>query len=148
MALKEKLREDLKHAMRQKDKVRLRTLRMALAEIKFQEVEKGAELNDADVTAVLQKEAKKRREMLEELARVDRPELTAAEQAELAILIEYLPQQLGREEITELARQVIADLGAEGPRQMGLVMRTLMPQVKDQADGKLVNQVVRELLSD
>ncbi len=147
MTLKERLREDLTHAMRQKDAVRKRTLRMALTEIKLLEVEKGEELNDAEVDAVLQKEAKKRREMLDELTRVDRPDLEAAERAELAVLVEYLPKQLGREEIAELARQVIAEVGAEGPGQMGQVMRALMPRVKGQADGKLVGQVVRELLS-
>jgi len=147
MTLKERLREDLTHAMRQKDAVRKRTLRMALTEIKLLEVDKGEELNDAEVDAVLQKEAKKRREMLDELTRVDRPDLEAAEQAELAVLVEYLPKQFGRDEIAELARQVIAEVGAEGPGQMGQVMRVLMPRVKGQADGKLVGQVVRELLS-
>jgi uncharacterized protein YqeY len=148
MTLKERLQNDLKHAMRQKDEVRKRTLRMALAAIKNQEIEARGELSDADVAAILQKEAKKRRETLDELARVDRPELVAAEQAELGVLTEYLPKQLGREDIADLARQIIADVGAEGPRQMGQVMRVLMPQLKGQADGKLVNEVVRELLSN
>jgi uncharacterized protein YqeY len=147
MTLKERLRDDLKHAMRQKDEVRKRTLRLALAEIKNQEIEIRQELDDDGVNAILQKEAKKRRETLDELTRVDRPELKAAEQAELEILGEYLPQQLGREEIAELARQAIAEVGAESPRQMGEVMRALMPKTQGQADGKLVSQVVRELLS-
>jgi uncharacterized protein YqeY len=147
MTLKQRLQDDLKRAMRAKDALRKRTLRLALAEIKNREIEVRGELSDADVAAVLQKEAKQRRETLEELTQVDRPELVASEQAELEVLKEYLPQQLGREEIADLARQVIADLGAEGPRQMGRVMGALMPQLKGQADGKLVNQVVRELLS-
>jgi len=147
MTLKQRLQDDLKSAMRAKDALRKRTLRLALAEIKNREIEVRGELSDADVAAVLQKEAKQRRETLEELAQVDRPDLVASEQAELEVLTEYLPQQLGREEIADLARQVIADLGVEGPRQMGRVMGALMPQLKGQADGKLVNQVVRELLS-
>ena len=147
MTLKERLQNDLKHAMRQRDEVRKRTLRMALAAIKNQEIEARGELSDADVAAILQKEAKQRHETLDELAGVDRPDLFAAEQAELEVLTEYLPKQLGREEIADLARQVIADVGAEGPRQMGQVMRVLMPQLKGRADGKLVNEVVRELLS-
>jgi uncharacterized protein YqeY len=147
MTLKQRLQDDLKRAMRAKDALRKRTLRLALAEIKNREIEVRGELSDADVAAVLQKEAKQRRETLEELTQVDRPELVASEQAELEVLKEYLPQQLGRAEIADLARQVIADLGAEGPRQMGRVMGALMPQLKGQADGKLVNQVVRELLS-
>ena len=148
MALKGRLQEDLKRAMREKDQVRLRTLRLALAAIKNSEIEVRGELSDADVAAILQREAKQRRETLDELEQVHRPELAASEQAELEILTEYLPKQLGREEIAELARQVIAELNAEGPRQMGLVMRTMMAQLKGQADGKLVSQVVRELLSD
>jgi uncharacterized protein YqeY len=148
MNLKQRLQEDLKGAMRAKDQVRLRTLRLALAAIKNREIEVRGELSDADVAAILQREAKQRRETLDELEQVDRPELAASEQAELEILTEYLPQQLGREEIADLVRQVIADLNAEGPRQMGLVMRTMMAQLKGQADGKLVSQVVRELLSD
>ncbi len=147
MTLKGRLRDDLKHAMRQKDEVRKRTLRLALAEIKNQEIEIRQELDDDGVNAILQKEAKKRRETLDELTRVDRPELKAAEQAELEILGEYLPQQLGREEIAELARQAIAEVGAESPRQMGQVMRALMPKTQGQADGALASQVVRELLS-
>ncbi len=147
MTLKQQLQDDLKSAMRERDDVRKRTLRMALTEIRIKEVEVRGELTDADVLAVLQKEAKQRRETLAELDQVDRPELTASEQAELEILEEYLPQQLSREEIEDLARQVIVDVNAEGPRDMGQVMRTLMPQVKGRADGKLVNQVVRELLS-
>jgi uncharacterized protein YqeY len=148
MDLKQRLQEDLKGAMRAKDQVRLRTLRLALAAIKNREIEVRGELSDADVAAILQREAKQRRETLDELEQVDRPELAASEQAELEILTEYLPKQLGREEIADLVRQVIADLNAEGPRQMGLVMRTMMAQLKGQADGKLVSQVVRELLSD
>jgi len=148
MPLKQQLRDDLKRAMRAKDQVRLRTLRMALAAIKNKEVEVMGELSDADVAAILQREAKQRRETLAELEHVDRPELAEAEQAELEILTEYLPKQLGRDEIAELAGQVIAELNAEGPAQMGLVMRTMMKELKGQADGKLVNQVVRELLSN
>jgi uncharacterized protein YqeY len=147
MSLKQRLQDDLKHAMREKDEVRKRTLRLALAAIKNEEIEVRGELSDADVAVVLQKQAKQRRETLEELLGVERPDLVASEQAELEVLKEYLPKQFSRDEIADLARQVIADLSAEGPRQMGQVMGTLMPQLKGQADGKLVSQVVRELLS-
>lgn len=148
MTLKQQLQDDLKRAMREQDEVRKRTLRMALAAIKNKEVEVQRELDDADVAAILQKEAKQRHETLDELRQVERPDLVAAEQAELDVLTEYLPQQLGQDEIAALARQVISDLNATGPRQMGQVMGVLMPQLKGQADGKLVSQVVRELLSN
>ncbi len=148
MSLKQRLQDDLKHAMREKDDLRKRTIRMALAEIKNKEIDARGELSDADVAAVLQKEAKRRRETLDELVQVDRPDLVASEQAELEVLVEYLPKQLSRDDIAGLARQVIAELNAEGPQQMGQVMRSLMSQLKGQADGKLVNQIVRELLSN
>jgi uncharacterized protein YqeY len=147
MTSKQQLQDDLKDAMRAQDEVRKRTLRLALTSIKIKEVEARGELTDADVTAVLQKEAKQRRETLDELDQVDRPDLTAAQQAELKILEAYLPQQLAREELEELARQAIADANADSPSDMGQVMRILMPQVKGRADGKLVSQVVREQLS-
>lgn len=148
MTLKQQLQDDLKRAMREQDEVRRRTLRMALAAIKNKEVEVQRELDDADVAAILQKEAKQRHETLDELRQVDRPDLVAAEQAELDVLTEYLPEQLGRDEVAALARQVIDDLNATEPRQMGQVMGVLMPQLKGQADGRLVSQVVRELLSN
>ena len=147
MTSKQQLQDDLKDAMRAQDEVRKRTLRLALTSIKIKEVEVRGELTDADVAAVLQKEAKQRRETLDELDQVDRPDLAAAQQAELEILEAYLPQQLTQEELEELARQAIADANAESPGDMGQVMRILMPQVKGRADGKLVSQVVREQLS-
>jgi uncharacterized protein YqeY len=147
MTSKQQLQDDLKDAMRAQDEVRKRTLRLALTSIKIKEVEVGVELTDTDVAAVLQKEAKQRRETLDELDQVDRPDLAAAQQAELEILEAYLPQQLTQEELEELARQAIADANAESPGDMGQVMRILMPQVKGRADGKLVSQVVREQLN-
>jgi uncharacterized protein YqeY len=148
MPLKQRLQDDLKRAMREKDQVTKRTLRLALAAIKNEEIEVRGELSDADVAVVLQKQAKQRRETLEELLEVDRQDLMASEQAELEVLEAYLPKQLSRDEITDLARQVITDLDAVGPRQMGQVMGTLMPQLRGKADGKLVSQVVRELLTN
>lgn len=148
MSLKQRLQDDLVHALREKDEVRKRTLRMALAAVKYREIEVMGELSDGDVGAVLQKEAKQRREMLEELAQAGRLESLASGQAEMDVLTEYLPNQLSREDIANLARQVIDDLNAEGPRQMGKVMGMVMAQLKGQADGKVVNQVVRELLGN
>ena len=144
MSLKQQLQDDLKAAMLARDELRKRTLRLTLAAVKNKEVEVRHALNDAEVAQVLQKEAKQRRETLDELARVDRPDLAAAE---LAVLEAYLPEQLDRDEIAEQARQVIDETGAAGPKDTGRVMGALMPRLKGRADGKLVNQVVRELLS-
>lgn len=147
MSLKQRLQEDLKDALRARDGRRKSVIRMALAAIVNAEIEHRGELDDTSVVAVLQKEARQRRDTIAELRQADRPDLLAEEEAELAILEVYLPSLLSREEIGEEARQVIAEVGATGVGQMGLVMRQLMPELKGRADGRLVNEVVRELLS-
>lgn len=149
MSLKQRLQEDLKKALRARDGRRKAVIRMALAEIVNAEVEleHNDELDDADVTAVLQKQARQRRDTISELRQVDRPDLLAEEEAQLVILERYLPRLLSREEVAEEARQVIAEVGAAGIGQMGPVMRQLMSKLKGQADGRVVNAVVRELLS-
>ena len=147
MSLKQQLQEDLKEALRARDERRKSVIRMALAAIVNAEVEHGGELDDAGVIAVMQKDARRRGDAISELRQVDRPGLLAAEEAELAILEEYLPRLLSREEIVEEARQVIAEVGATGMGQMGPVMRQLMAKLKGCADGRVVNAVVRELLS-
>lgn len=147
MSVKQRLQEDLKEALRARDERRKSAIRMALTAITYAEVEQGGDLDEASVAVVLQKEARSRRETIAELQQVDRPDLLAKEEAELAILEEYLPRLLSREEITAEARQVIEAVGATGLGQMGPVMGQLMPKLKGRADGHLVNQVVRELLS-
>ena len=147
MSLKQQLQEDLKEALRARDERRKSVIRMALAAIVNAEVEHGGELDDAGVIAVMQKDARRRGDAISELRQVNRPGLLAAEEAELAILEEYLPRLLSREEIVEEARQVIAEVGATGMGQMGPVMRQLMAKLKGCADGRVVNAVVRELLS-
>lgn len=151
MTIKAKLQDDLKAAMKSGDKRRLAVLRLTLAAIKNVETAEGrptrGDLTDAEVAVVLQTEAKRRRDTIAELEKADRPEMLADEKAELEALLEYLPQQIGREQIVQAARAVIAETGAQGPAQMGAVMKQLMAQLKGQADGKLVNEVVRELLT-
>jgi uncharacterized protein YqeY len=147
MGLKDKLKKDLKQALRSRDENKKLVIRMCLTAIQLAEVEHGGDLDDESIVAVLQKEAKKRRETVEELKTVDRPEMLAEEEAQLEILEAYLPRMLTRDEIAAEARAVIEAVGASSPRDMGAVMRELMPRVKGQADGRLVNQVVRELLS-
>jgi len=146
MSLKQRLQDDLREALRARDERRKSVIRMALAAITNAEIERG-DLDDADVTAVLQKQANQRRDTIAELKEADRPDLLAGEEAELDILKEYLPRLLSREEIAEEARQVITEVGATGMAQMGAVMRQLMSRLKGRADGRAVNEVVRELLS-
>jgi uncharacterized protein YqeY len=146
MALKEKLQQDLKSALRARDERRKSVIRLSLAAITNAEVRTG-ELDDTEVVAVLQTQANRRRDTIAELKEFERNDLLAEEEAELAILEEYLPDLLSREEITEEARKVIEAVGAAGPKQMGIVMGQLMPKLKGRADGRLVNEVVRELLA-
>ena len=152
MDLKQRLQDDLKAALRAGDERRKSVIRMALAAITNAEIEKGRqsgeiELDQDELVAVLQKQAKQRRETIEELEGVERPDLLAAEREELAILEEYLPEQLSREEIAEEARKVIEEVGATGMRDMGPVMGRLMSKLKGRVDGHTVKEVVRELLT-
>jgi uncharacterized protein len=151
MTLRTKIQDDIKAALKSGDKHRLAALRLTLASIKNVETAEGRatrdDLTDEQVAALLQTEVKRRRDTIAELEKVGRPQMLADEQAELQALLEYLPQQMSREQIVEAARAIIAQTGATGPAQMGIVMKQLMAQLKSQADGKLVSEVVRELLA-
>ena len=147
MSLKDKLTEDLKQAMRQGDEQRRSTLRLVMAAIKNAEIEKRRELEEGELLAIIAKEAKQRRESIAEFERGGRQDLVDREEAELQILLAYLPEQLSREEIEAQARQIIEEVEATSPAQMGQVMRQLMPLMQGKADGKLVSQVVKELLA-
>ena len=147
MSLKQQLYSDLKDSLRARDERRKSVIRMALAAITNAEIKHGGELDEASVAAVLRKEANRRRDTIAELRQVNRPDILTEEKAELTILEAYLPQLLSPEEIAQEARQVIAETGATGMGQMGPVMRQLMSRLKGRADGRLVNKVVREMLS-
>jgi uncharacterized protein YqeY len=147
MNLKENLTEDLKQAMRQGDERRKSTIRLVRAAITNAEIERGEELSDDEVLAIIAKQAKQRRESVTEFAKGGRQDLVDQEEEELQILLSYLPAQMSRDEIEVAARQVIAEVGATSMAQMGEVMRRLMPQLKGKADGSLVNQVVKEILT-
>jgi uncharacterized protein YqeY len=148
MSLKEQLNQELHEAMKARDARRRDTLRQVLTGINYLEVEVGHPLNDAEVLDVIRRDAKRHRESIEEFHKGGRQDLVEQERAELAILETYLPQQMGRAEIEALVRQAISELGVSGKAQAGLVMKHLMAQVKGRADGKLVNQVVQELLTN
>ncbi len=148
MGLKDQLNEDLKEALRSGDETRKRTLRSLLAAVKQVEVDTRPEggLDEAAILAVIQKEAKSRRESIADAQKAGRDDLVADNQAELSLIESYLPQRLTREELVELARAAIAEAGAASPKQLGAVMKLLAPRTQGRADGKLVNDVVRELL--
>ena len=147
MDLQDLFMADLKTALREQDAVRKSAIRMAIAALKNARVEKNADLTEDEVIAVLAKEVKQRRNAMAEFERAGRKDLVASELAELAVLEAYLPEALSEGELVELARQVIAETGANSPKQMGQVMGALMPRVRGRADGRQVSQIVRELLT-
>ncbi len=145
--LKEKLSDDLKQAMRSGDKVRRSVIRLVLAAIKNAEIARQAVLEDSDILGVIAKEARQRQESIEAFKQGNRHDLVAQEEAELAILQEYLPQQMTRDEIVAEARRIIEEVGAQGPGDKGKVMPKLIAQLKGRADGREINAAVTELLS-
>lgn len=146
MTIKDQLQADLKTAMLNKDDLRKDVIRYTLAALKYAEIAKNKPLDDADVAAVLATEVKRRRDTIAELETANRPKLLKHEQDQLEVLMAYVPKQMSREEVTAAAQKVIAELGMSGPQAMGDVMKRLMPELKGKADGKLINEVVRDLL--
>jgi uncharacterized protein YqeY len=145
--LQSRIDADLKQAMRERDevtKLTLRAVKTALTEARTSGAQH--ELSADEVLAVVQKEAKRRRDAAAEYERLGDATRAGAELVELAVLERYLPRQMSEAEVEVIARRVIAALDATSPKQMGAVMAALMPEVKGQADGKLVSQVVRRLL--
>ena len=146
MSTKTQLENDLKDAMRAGDDLRKRTLRMALSAIKLAEVEKGTPLDEPAVLAILQKEIKTQREAIADAERAGRPDLTTEAATQIRQLESYLPQPLTTAEIETLARTAIAEVGATSAREMGQVMKVLMPRIQGRAEGAQVSQIVRQLL--
>lgn len=136
----------LKEAMVNKDALRRDVIRMLLSAVKQVEIDSRKTLTSEEIVGVLQKEAKKRRDSIEEAERVGRAEIAEEEKVQLAILESFLPKQLSRDEIAVLVQDAIRESGAASAKEMGKVMAVLMPKVKGVADGKLVNEVVREFL--
>jgi uncharacterized protein YqeY len=144
--LKQKLSDDLKQAMKGGDTVKRNAIRLLMASIKNAEIARNANLGDADIFGVIAKEVRQRQESIESFKQGNRPDLVAKEEAEMAVLQGYLPQQMTREEILAAARGVIAEVGAQGPSDKGKVMPKLIAQLKGKADGRVINEVVTELL--
>jgi len=149
VTLKERLNEDMKEAMKAREagRERLSVIRLVRAAIKNAEIDRGHELSDEEVLEVLAREVKQRREAILEYQKVDRPDAVAALEREIAIVLGYMPQQMTADEIRALAREVVDQVGARDGKDIGKVMGALMPRVRGRADGKLVNQIVRELLA-
>jgi uncharacterized protein len=147
VTLHARLEAAMRDAMRARDERRTTTLRMALAAAHNLRIARGRELTDEEVTDVIGREVKQRRESIDVYRGAGRDDRAAAEEAEVAILSEFLPEQLTDDEIETLARAAIADTGASGPGDMGRVMGRLSPQTKGRADGRRVSEIVRSQLA-
>ena len=147
MSLKRKLTDDLKQAMKSGDEVKRSSIRLLMAAIKNAEIARQADLEDADILGIIAKEVRQRKESIAAFKQGNRQDLVAREETELAILEDYLPQQVTRDEIVEAARRIIEEVGAQGPGDKGKVMPRIIAQLKGRADGRDINAVVTELLA-
>ena len=145
--LKQKLTDNLKQAMRGGDKVRRSVIRLVMAAVKNAEIARHANLDDTDILGIIAKEVRQHQESIEAFRQGNRQDLVAQEEAELAVLKEYLPRQMTREEVIAAARQVIEEVGAQGPGDKRKIMPKLITQLKGRADGREINAVVTELLT-
>jgi uncharacterized protein YqeY len=145
--LKQKLGDDLKQALRGRDKVKCSVIRLVLAAMNNAEIARQAKLEDADIYGVIAKEIRQRKESIDAFKLGKRADLVAQEEAELAILQGYLPQQMTKEEIIAEAQKIIGEVGAQGPGDKGKVMPKLIARLKGKADGRVINEVVTELLT-
>ena len=146
MSLKKRLETDAKTALKSKDRVRLGLIRVVRAQVKNAEIAKKHELSEEETIEVVVSVVKARRESLDYAVKGNRSDLVLEAEQELQILADYLPQQLSEEEVQDIVQRAIRETGAESPKDMGLVMGIIMPQVKGRADGKLVNNLVRQYL--
>jgi uncharacterized protein YqeY len=146
MSVKKDLERDLLISLKNKDVIKKNTLRMALSSIKFTEVETGKELDDSTAFSILQKEIKTREETIAEAEKANRTEMIAPFEAEIVILKTYLPKELSDDELVILVKKAIEELNAGSIKEMGLVMKTLIPQVQGKASNDRMSKVVRDLL--
>lgn len=146
MSLGEQLEQDMKLAMRNKDKFKLSVIRMVRSSIKYVEIDQGSALTDEQVIDVLTREVKQRRDSLQEFENANRSDLTQNVRDEIKVLQKYLPEQLSEAEINKIVRETIKEIGAIKKSDMGKVMSALMPKVKGKADGKIVSKLVQDSL--
>ena len=147
MSLLQQLTADMVSAMKKRDKETLNVVRMLKAAVQNEQIELGHDLNNDEEVAVMAREYKQRKESLAEFEKADRDDLIEQTKKELAIVEKYMPQQLSKDDVEKIVSEVIATLGADSMKNFGQVMGAVMPKVKGRADGKLVNQVVKEQLN-
>lgn len=147
MSLAERLQQDMKSALKNKEKEKLSTIRMVRAAIKKAEIDHKGPLNDEQIIEVIMREVKQRKDAVQEYEKAGRHDLVEKEKEELQILETYLPEPLTEEELTEIIQETIQQLGVTSKKEIGKVMKTVLPKVKGRAEGKAVNQIVQKLLS-
>ncbi len=147
MSIKERLQQDLKESLKKKDTIRLNTIRSIINAIKNKEIDLRKEVTEEEIYAILNSLAKQRRESIEQYEKGGRQDLVDQEKRELEIILEYLPEQLSEKEIEKIVKETIEEVGASSMKDLGKVMKAVMPKVKGRADGKKVNEIVRSLLS-
>lgn len=147
MSIFERINSDLVSAMKARDKDLTVTLRGLKSAIKYREIDKGSDVTDDDVIAVVSSTAKKHRDSIEQFDKAGRDDLVQEEKAQLEVALGYLPKQLEAEEIEKEVDEIIADVGASGPSDIGKVMKGIMPKLRGRADGKLVKEIVSRRLS-
>ncbi|MDR7870181.1 MAG: GatB/YqeY domain-containing protein [Tissierellaceae bacterium] len=147
MSLKEILMEDLKDSMKNKDTIRKNTITMVRAAIKQREVDERIDLTDEDVLDIISKQVKEKRAAIEEFKRGNRQDLVDLTNDEIDILLKYLPKQLSEEEVEIIVTEVIKEINATSMKDIGMIMKTVMPRVKGRTDGNIVNKVIRKILN-
>lgn len=147
MSLRDRLNEEMKSAMKSKDDLRLSAIRMIRSSVKNKEIDQKREMDDQGIIEVVSTLVKQRRESLKMFSDAGRDDLVQKEEKELGILLEFLPKQLSEGELLEMITRVIGETGAQGPKDMGKVMKSLQPAVAGRADGKLVSELVKQKLA-
>jgi len=147
MPIEEKITNDLKAAMQARDVMRLSCLRLLKTSIKHKQVEKGEELKDEDIEAIISSAIRKGKEAAQEFNKGNREDLAAKEEAEIKILYDYLPRQLDSVEIEKIIKEIITELSKDSPKDLGKVMKAAMVRMSGKAQGKEVNEIARRLLS-
>lgn len=146
MDLKTRFSTEMKEAMKAHEPAKVGVLRMLIAEIKKREIDKKAPLDDAEILKTIGTLVKQRQDSVEAFTKGNREDLAAAERAEIAVLQAYLPKQLDRGAVEKLVAEAIAEVGATSPNDLGKVMKAVLPKLAGQADGKMVNEIVRAKL--
>lgn len=146
MSLKDKLMEDLKLSMKNKDKLRKDVVTMVRSAVKQREVDERIELDDEAVVEIISKQVKQKKDAIEDFKKGDRDDLVELTEKEVDILLEYLPEQLSEDELREIVKETIEEVQAESMKDMGKIMGHIMPKIKGKADGSLVNKIARDYL--